>query len=359
MAASVQHIELKTPINESPRRHVVADRPLLSHFFAGPENRLVAFVCGTRQRIADRGNPLLLTGPSGCGKSALAATLAANETEHCTTPKVLHFKAIDFARRYAEAVDGDDLDHFRHPVSEADVLWIDDVHLIADKVPAQEELAARLADRFDRSRVTILTCRRLPTEIRGFRPLLSSRMLPGLTIEVSPPGDEARRDLLRALALDAKLVIDDELLDLLAAGLPAGLPAPRLSAAISHLRLWCRNAETAPTTAAVQSAIDAASTAHAPTMPAIAGAVARRFKLKMADLKGPTRRQQVVRARALAMFLGRQLTDRSLQQIGDYFGGRDHTTVLHACRKTESLLGSNPDLSRAADEVTETLRTSA
>lgn len=359
MAASVQLIELKAPINASPRRHVGAERPLLPHFYAGPENRLVAFVCGTRQGIADRGNPLLLTGPSGCGKSALAATVAANETESCTAAKVLHFKAVDFARRYAEGVDGDDLDHFRKPVSEADVLWIDDVHLIADKGPAQEELAARLADRFERSRVTILTCRRLPSEIRGFRPLLSSRMLPGLTIQVSPPGGDARRELLRALADDAEFSVDDELLDLLAAGLPAGLPTPRLAAAISHLRLWCRNAESSPTAAAIQSAIDAASSAHAPTIPAIAGAVARRFKLKTADLKGPTRRQQVVRARALAMFLGRQLTDRSLQQIGDYFGGRDHTTVLHACRKTESLLGNSPDLSRAADEVTEALRSSA
>lgn len=356
MSASVERIELKTPLNASPRRHVGVERPLLPHFFAGPENRLAAFVCGSSQGLADRGNPLLLTGPSGCGKSALAATLAANETERISSPKVLHFKAIDFARRYAEAVDGDDLDHFRGPVSEADVLWIDDVHLIADKGPAQEELAARLADRFERSRVTILTCRRLPTEIRGFRPLLASRMLPGLTIQVSPPSGEARRELLAALADDADLEIDDELLDLLAAGLPAGLPAPRLSGAISQLRLWCRNAERCPTVEAIQSAIDAASSGHAPTIPTIAGAVARRFKLKTADLKGPTRRQQVVRARALAMFLGRKLTDRSLQQIGDYFGGRDHTTVLHACRKTESLLGTSPDLSRAADEVTETLR---
>lgn len=359
MAASVQRIELKTPLSASPRRHVGAERPLLTHFYAGPENRLAAFICDTRQSIAERGNPLLLIGPSGSGKSSLAATLAANEAEEQIASKVLHFKAIDFARRYAEAVDGDDLEHFRQPVSEADVLWIDDVHLIADKGAAQEELAARLADRFERSRATILTCRRLPTEIRGFRPLLSSRMLPGLTIQVSPPGSEARRELLGVLADDAELQIDGELLDLLAAGLPAGLSVPRLAAAISHLRLWCRNAESPPTVGAVQAAIDAASSNHAPTIPAIAGAVARRFKLKTADLKGPTRRQQVVRARALAMFLGRKLTDRSLQQIGDYFGGRDHTTVLHACRKTESLLGSSPDLSRAADEVTETLRTSA
>jgi chromosomal replication initiator protein len=111
--------------------------------------------------------------------------------------------------------------------------------------------------------------------------------------------------------------------------------------------------------ASIQGAIDSTGRVQEPSIQEIATAVARRFKLKTADLKGPTRRQQVVRARALAMFLGRKLTDRSLQQIGNFFGGRDHTTVLHACRKTEELMGSNPDLLLAADEVTETLRVSA
>lgn len=359
MTTSVLRIELKTPATGARRRQAVADRPLLPHFFAGPENRLAAFVCGGRESIVGRGNPLLLIGPSGSGKSALAATLAAAEAEHHRAGKVLWLPAIDFARRYAEAVDGDDVEHFRRPFSEADILLLDDVHLIADKIAAQEELASRLAERLDAGRVTILTCRRLPTEIRGFRPLLASRMLPGLAISVAPPGDQTRRVLLRGLADEAGLSLDDCLLELLAAGLPGGLSAPRLAAAVQHLRLWCRNAEGPVTNEAIQAAINAASSQNEPTIPAIAGAVARRFKLRTSDLKGPTRRQQVVRARALAMFLGRKLTDRSLQQIGDYFGGRDHTTVLHACRKTESLLSENPELSRAADEVTETLRVSA
>ncbi|WP_164102136.1 helix-turn-helix domain-containing protein [Candidatus Laterigemmans baculatus] len=380
MNRSVVRIELKAPATGQRRRQPVADRPLLPYFFAGPENRLAAFVCGGRESIVGRGNPLLLIGPSGSGKSALAATLAAAEAEHLSAggeddsagtepsrggsqPKrsgnVLWMPAIDFARRYAEAVDGDDIEHFRQPLRQAEILLLDDVHLIADKGAAQEELASRLAERLDAGRVTILTCRRLPTEIRGFRPLLASRMLPGLAISVALPGAETRPLLLRALADEAGLVLDDALLELLAAGLPAGLSAPRLAASIQHLRLWCRNAEGPLTSEAIQGAIDAAANQNEPTIPAIAGAVARRFKLRTSDLKGPTRRQQVVRARALAMFLGRKLTDRSLQQIGDYFGGRDHTTVLHACRKTESLLGENPELSRAADEVTETLRVSA
>ncbi len=352
----VQAIPLRSPARLSRGRSALPLNPLLPNFLAGPENRLAAFVCGSRESIVDRGNPLLLVGPSGSGKTALALTLAAAEAEHLEQPKILHLPAVDFARRYAEAVDGDDLDHFRKTVDEANLVLIDDVHLITDKLAAQEELANRLAVRTDAGRITLLTCRRLPTEIRGFRPLLSSRMLPGLTITVALPGEETRRRLITALAAQESLELDEELHDLLASGLPKDLPAGRLAAAVTHIRIWCRNEGCQPNLAAMQSAIDATASRDEPSMAMITQSVARRFKLRTADLKGPTRRQQVVRARALAMFLGRKLTSQSLQQIGDYFGGRDHTTVLHACRKTESLLTDNPELSRTADEVTETLQ---
>lgn len=371
MIASVQKIPLQTPpisprgpakVRSSPlgssQRHSLP-KSLLAEFYVGPENRLAAFVCSSQEPIARRGNPVLLYGPSGSGKSALAASLAAIEAQFYESPKVIHIPAIDFARRYAEAVDGDDLDHFRKPFDEADVLLIDDVHLIADKVAAQEELAARLHVRIDQDRGTILTCRRLPTEIRGLRPILASRMLPGLSVAVALPGEETRRALLQVFADRAGLRLEEDLLELLAIGLPKDATAPMLSAAITHMQVWCNDQGVDPNVHAVQAAIDASGSQHEPSMQEIAAAVARRFKLKTADLKGATRRQQVVRARALAMFLGRKLTDSSLQQIGSFFGGRDHTTVLHACRKTEELLGTNPDLSQAADEVTELLRTSA
>src|SRR5690606_16862767 len=103
-ANSVQRIELRWPSSPKGRRGTPGESPLLRHFYAGPENRLAAFVCGSGEAIAQRGNPLLLVGPSGSGKSALAATLAAGEVERQGRGRLVRLTAVDFARRYAEAV---------------------------------------------------------------------------------------------------------------------------------------------------------------------------------------------------------------------------------------------------------------
>lgn len=356
MASSVQQFSLLHTPPAGKSRSSLQPAPLLTQFFAGPENRLAAFVCTSGESLLDRGNPLLLVGPSGSGKTSLAFHLLAKEASLRTKPRTLSLTAVDFARRYAEAVDRDDMDHFRLPVDECDVLFIDDVHLIADKHPAQVELATRLARREETGRVTILTCRRLPTEIRSFHGSLASRMLPGLTLPLALPGTETRHAVLRQLANDARFDLPDDLRNLLVAGLPADLPVTRLAAALTHVRVWCENAASPANVFAIQLAIDSTAAQHEPPLADIAQAVARRFRLKTSDLKGPTRKQQVVRARALAMYLMRKLTERSLHQIGEFFGGRDHTTVLHACRKTEASLPETPELLRIIDELTESLR---
>ena len=107
--------------------------------------------------------------------------------------------------------------------------------------------------------------------------------------------------------------------------------------------------------AAVQSAIEIVGKTEEVSLPTIAGAVAKYFRIKLSELRSSSRKQSLVRARSLAMLLARRLTSKSMHQIGEYFGGRDHTTVLHAIRKTESLLEADADLRRAADEVQQKL----
>lgn len=351
-------IPLAPPSTARADRAVAEVVLLLEHFFAGPENRLVAALMQQDSSLLDRGNPLLLTGPPGAGKSVLAWTIARHElAQHGASARCLFEPAHEFARRHAESIEADDAEHFRQRYQRPEVLVIDDVHHLVGKPAAQDELAAIISQRVGEERIVIATCARLPTIVRGLRANLASRLLPGLTIPVQLPGQLARQCILQALAMQQQWELSAEQTDRLAQSLPSDLSARRLAAAMHQLAVWRSSHPERPLDGgSLEDLSDNLRQDHQPSMAVIASAVAKRFQIRPAELKGATRRQAVVRARSLAMFLGRRLTERSLQEIGSFFGGRDHTTVMHACRQTERLLATNTELARAADELLEQLR---
>ena len=415
---SVQTIALRVPtaIRGHGGRPTAPQIPLLPVFIAGEENRFVWFACqspigqiaitprelsptgdeAVAQAPSDSGDtqsadtldpaaenrwgliamsPLLLVGPSGCGKTAIATHLATRILDEVAPPvpaaesngsaasnaaarstTSLFMPGVDFSRYYARAVDSDEITRFRRDIDSAPVLVIDDVHLMVGKPASQDELASRIETRSRSGRPTILTSRRLPTQVAGLRPLLVSRMLPGLTIPIRQPGNEARRELLLEFSRRRQLAIGDDELDLLCEGLDADLPARNLDSAMAHVDLYCRMKGCIANVHAVRAAIGSIQPTTDLSTDRVAKVVSRRYKLKLSELKSGTRRQEVVRARSLAMYLTRQLTGSSYHQIGKYFGGRDHTTVLHACRKTESLMQEDTELRVTADEVTEQLK---
>lgn len=357
-ASPLTSFPLQRPMLRGRRRDQRRGPGALPYFICGDENRLVAYLAAGEVPVFELGNPLLLVGPTGCGKTVIALHLAARQAAQSNLPEpstVLFQTSVDFARDFAEAVASDDLPHLQQQFAEAPILVLDDLHLITDKPAAQEELALRIEDRCRRDLPTIVTCRRLPSEVRGMRPLLVSRVLPGLTIPLSLPMGRTRMQLLVELAEHHQLDISEELLSELESGLESPVAVRALEAAIKQVSLWCRMNDLPANMEAVRAAVEVVGKSNDFSPAIIAGAVAKQFRMKLADLRSSSRKQHLVRARSLAMLLTRRMTSLSMHQIGEYFGGRDHTTVLHAIRKTESLLEEDPDLRRSADEVREKL----
>ncbi|MEM8665962.1 MAG: DnaA/Hda family protein [Planctomycetota bacterium] len=349
---------MERPSLRGRRRDLPNLATLLPYFVCGEENRLAGYLATISTPVLDLGNPLLLFGASGSGKTALSLHFASRHLsshQYAEPPSVVYQTANDFARHYAEAVAADDLPHLREQLATAELLILDDLHLISDKPAAQEELALRIEERCVRELPTIVTCSRLPSEIRGMKPLLISRVLPGLTVHLNLPTGPARRQLLSELAMRHEVELTEHLLSLLDTELETPLPCRALEAAIKQISLRTRMQDCPVDAESIRAAIDVVGRAHDLSPAIIASAVAKHSRLRLSDLRSSSRKQHLVRARSLAMYLTRKMTALSMHQIGDYFGGRDHTTVLHAIRKTESTLNQEPELRQLADEVTEKL----
>lgn len=276
-------------------------------------------------------------------------------TSRALADRVFYQPAVDFARQFATSIDSRHMPAFRKQIDSVPIWVLDDLHLIADKTPAQEELILRIDAREASGLVTLVTCRRLPTEIRGLRTGLASRTLPGLTVPLQAPAGDARRLILRELMLAHLGDASTEQVAMLDTGLDSNLPVRLLEAAVRQASVWCRMNDAAADASAMQVAIDHVGGRQSVSIRDITTAVARQLGVKSTEMRSGSRRQNIVRARSLAMLLARQMTDESLTSIGDAFGGRDHSTVLHAIRKTEAAIQEDTTLRRAADHVVEKL----
>ena len=248
--------------------------------------------------------------------------------------------AAEFAQQYAEAVEKHTVSGWRIPFRTADLLVLEDLLHLATKPAAQAELLHTLDELADRGALAVVTSRLSPHELANFLPGLQSRLQAGLCVPLVVPQLEARRKILAALCDKRQLSLGDGSLRLLARSL--AMSVPELSGVLANMELAARSSGRGLDDNFVQAYIAQHCAARHPPLRTIATHTARHFALRVVELRSSSRRRGVVLARDVAMYLSRQLTGKSLKQIGEYFGGRDHTTVLHGCRKTETLMLSDP-----------------
>jgi chromosomal replication initiator protein len=193
--------------------------------------------------------------------------------------------------------------------------------------------------------------------IPNLRPALTSRLNAGLSVPMVLPAYSARKEILRLIAQQLQIEISDADLDSIGELLQDGITALHLKGILIR---WSHQDRLNPTRTQRESKrlidrlVDAQAT-RTPEPSEIAKVVGREMRVVMDQLRGPSRKSSVVRARGLAMYLMRKFTELSYQNIGEYFGGRDHTTVMHACKKTEEDLAHDHELMRIIDRVSQKL----
>jgi chromosomal replication initiator protein len=319
--------------------------PSLANFVAGQENRLVEVVMrAVLERSPDHYNPIFLYGPSGTGKSHLAQGLAlAWKARHrrshvqCTT-------VVDFARELAEAIESQGVEEFRAKYRQADFVVFEDIGELgqkrSEKLSAQEELSYTLDALVQHESWVIVTCSKSPAEIENILPTLQSRLMAGLTVPIAPPEFETRRTILERVVHDRQLKLPSSALHALAEGFDGTVP--ELLGALTQLELPARRKGKEIDSRTVRIFLDEKRREGRPEIPQIAATVAKHYGIKLSELRGSSRQRAVVSARSVAIYLTRRITRTSLDQIGQYFGGRDHTTMMHSCRKIEELIHAEP-----------------
>jgi chromosomal replication initiator protein len=317
----------------------------LENFVAGPENRLVEVVIhAVLEGHAGDYNPIFLYGPSGTGKSHLAQGLAAAWKARHRRLRMQCITAVDFARELAEAIESQGVEDFRAKYRQAALAVFEDLGELgqkrSEKLSAQEELIHTLDALVQRGSWVIVTCAKSPAELHDILPALQSRLMAGLTVPLAPPETAARLTILERVARERQFHLPKSAAQFLAEGFYGTVP--ELLGALTQLEVPARREGKSLDLRTVRRFLDEKKRAGAPEIPQIAAAVAKHFGLKLSELRSPSRRRAVVNARAVAIHLARKITRASLDQIGRYFGGRDHTTMMHSCRKIEELLRDEP-----------------
>lgn len=344
---------VEIPLPGKPLEHTGdLGRATLRSFVAGPENRLVGLAVASVLDETDQGySPLVIYGATGTGKTHLVHGIeAAWKSRYPGRPVVLT-TAIDFARRLADAIETQAVDDFVAEHRTAALLIVEDLQYLVDKRAAQEELLAVMDTIAAIDGRIVVTASTAPRQIVGLLPGLAGRLMGGLVLPLAPPCEASRLLLLERLASMRGIELTEPVSRLLAEGLAGGVP--ELHAAIAHLATAAPHDGSAITVAAARQYLAERQARREPTLRAVAVATARHFSLKLSDLRSASRRRNVVTARDVAMYLARNVTRKSLEQIGAYFGGRDHTTVSHGCSKVEQLMITEPGVRQAVLELQE------
>ena len=310
-----------------------------------PRNTFENFVVGTNNEFARSAalavakapaityNPLFIYGISGLGKTHLLQAIGHQVAANNKSAKVVYLSSEQFTNEFIDAIQHGTLVKFRKKYRQADVLLIDDIQFFAGKERSQEEFFHTFNALHDGHKQIVLSSDRPASEIEKLEQRLVSRFEWGMTAEIQPPDTETRIAILRSKAEALGLSIDPWIVEFLADKIRNNVR--RLEGALMRVASYKSLSERELTRDAIENLlrdIFQEQARRAITIEQIQRRVAEQFDVRLADMTSKRRPANIAFPRQIAMYLSRQLTGASLTDIGDAFGGKDHGTVIHACK---------------------------
>jgi chromosomal replication initiator protein len=359
-------------VDEEPAEHVplpMLQRKEQTVFFTSswlnPKYTFETFVIGGSNRFAHAAslavseaparayNPLFIYGGVGLGKTHLMHAIGHHVLELAATSRVMYISSEKFTNEFINAIRYNKTVEFRNKYRNIDVLLIDDIQFLAGKEQTQEEFFHTFNALHENNKQIIISSDRLPKEIPTLEDRLRSRFEWGLITDIQPPDLETRIAILRKKSAQEKVTVPNDVILYIANNIFNNIRELEgaLISVIACSSLTNRNIDLSLTEETLRNIVSGQERPYMITIEHIQKETAQQFSLKPDELKAKKRTKNVALPRQVAMYLARELTDASLPKIGMEFGGRDHTTVMHAHRKVTRDIQDNSQLKALIEQI--------
>ena len=333
-----------------------------------PNNRFGTFVGGKTNQLARAAavqitenpgtsyNPFFIYGGVGLGKTHLMQSVGNELLKNRPDAKVAYVHSERFVGEMVSALQHNSLDRFKMSYRALDVLLIDDIQFFAGKEKSKEEFFPTFNVLLEANKQIIMTSDKYPKEISGLEERLRSRFGWGLTVSIDPPETETCVAILKVKSELENFDLPEDVAFFIASKIRSNVR--ELEGALRKVIASCKFTGRAPTVALARESLRdlLALQSRQITVDNIQKTVAEYYNIRVSDLHSKRRTRSITRPRQIAMAIAKALTNKSLPEIGELFGGRDHTTVIHACKKTEELMANDIKISEDYNNITRLLR---
>lgn len=340
-------------VHKEPQQIVLNPRYTFDSFVVGPSNRFAHAAClAVAEAPAEAYNPLFIYGGVGLGKTHLMQAIAQYSYQTDKNRRIVYVSSETFTNELINALQHKAMPAFRAKYRSVDILLIDDIQFIAGKESTQEEFFHTFNALFEVNKQIVISSDRPPRDIPHLEERLRSRFEWGLAADIQPPDFETRTAIIRKKAEDEGLSVSQDVLLYIAQQAQSNIR--ELEGALTRVVAYARTIGAPITVEVAAEALRDIIAAQKPqpiSVSSIQQVVARYFGLRVSDLTSRSRSRNIAFPRQIAMYLARTMTELSLPAIGDAFGGRDHTTVLHGYERVREQIAKDRSLAATIEEL--------